>query len=242
MATINYDYVEEIDLYNSGDVEEELLNIYKKNMHPELEKYFYSVVDIRENILNWYPFKKNCTILEIGGGLGSITGCLCQKAKKVVSCEYSKRRAEVLYYRHKDKKNLSVFAGNFKKIKFTEKFDYIVLIGVFEYSKRFYKTSNPFTDFLNDMKKVLKPDGVILIGIENRYGLKYFAGATEEHYGIKYKGQYGYDDVGIQTFGKEELVDIVKKVCFKNYKFYYTYPDYKMPYVIYTDKKLSLKT
>ncbi len=242
MATINYKYEEDLDLYNSGTVEEDLLEIYKKNQEPDIEKYFYSTVDIRENILNWYPFKKNSTILEIGGGLGSITGCLCKNAKKVVSCEYSKRRAEVLYQRHKKNENLEVIVGNFRKVDFQEKFDYIVLIGVFEYAKRFYNSEKPFYKFLNDMKKILKPDGIILIVIENRYGIKYFAGATEEHTGIKYKGIYGYDDVDVQTFGQKEIINIITESDFENFKFYYPYPDYKMPYLIYTDERLPLIT
>lgn len=242
MAKIDYSYVEEEVLYDSGIVENELLDIYKNKEQPDIERYFYSVIDIRENILNWYPFKKECTILEIGGGLGSITGCLCKNAEKVVSCEYSKRRAEVLYHRHKDQKNLEVVVGNLKKIKFNQKFDYIILVGVFEYAKRFYKSHNSFNDFLDDIKKLLNPKGVILIAIENRYGIKYIAGAKEDHYESQYTGLYGYDNLDIQTFGKDELINIIKKSGFKHYKFYYPYPDYKMPYVIYTDQRLPLKT
>ncbi len=223
-------------------MEAELLKIYKNKQQPELAPYFYTVTDIRENILNWYPFKKTGTILEVGAGLGAVTGCLCQKAKKVVSVEYSKRRAEVLCHRHHDKKNLEVIVGNLQKIKFKEKFDYIVLVGVFEYAKRFYQTKNPFHDFLKDMKKLLSLNGVILIAIENRYGIKYFAGATEDHYDIKYKGLYGYHDTDVQTFGKIELEEIIKEAGFLDYKFYYPNPDYKMTDVVYTDQRPPFKT
>lgn len=244
MAKINYEYYEDKVLYDSGDVEDWLLNEYKKGNTPSEEKveYFYSVTSIRENIVNWYPFKKNSRILEIGGGLGAITGCLCDKASKVVSVEYSKRRAETLYYRHKNRENLEVIVGNFDKIKFEEKFDYIVLIGVFEYAKRFFDTKDPFNEFLIKMKKLLKTNGVILIAIENRYGIKYFAGSNEDHYGEKFLGLKGYENYDIQTFGKKELSDIVKKAGFKYEKYYYPFPDYKMPYIIYTDERVPYKT
>lgn len=244
MAKINYEYCEDKVLYDSGEVEEWLLNEYKKGNTPSEKKveYFYSVTPVRENIVNWYPFKKNSRILEIGGGLGAVTGCLCDKSSKVVSVEYSKRRAETIYYRHKNRDNLEVIVGNFEKINFEEKFDYIVLIGVFEYAKRFFNTKDPFNEFLIKMKKLLKTNGVILIAIENRYGIKYFAGSNEDHYGEKYLGLKGYENHDIQTFGKKELSDIVKKAGFKYEKYYYPYPDYKMPYIIYTDERVPYKT
>ena len=241
MATINYRFCEEKLLYDSGNIEQEMLKAYKRGREPQGPDTFYSTSPIRENIINWYPFKKDSIILEIGGGLGSITGVLCKRAKKVVSCEYSKRRAENIYYRHKKNSNLEVIVGNINKIELEEQVDYIVLIGVFEYSKRFFNSENPFSEFLKLLKTFLKPDGVILIAIENRYGIKYWAGATEDHYEVKYLGLKNYDCYDIQTFGKKELSDIIEKekfVC----KFYYPYPDYKMPYIIFTDQRLPLKS
>ena len=244
MASINYDYLEDAELYNSGLIEEKMLEMYKKGSKPDKYDmgYFYSTTDVRENIINWYPFKKDCTILEVGGGLGAITGALLKKSKKVVSCEYSKRRAENIYYRHKDSKNLEVIVGNLNKVKFKEKFDYIVLIGVFEYAKRFSDSNNSFVYFLNNLKKLLKPSGIILIAIENRYGIKYWAGSMEDHYPEKYLGIIGYEDEDIQTLGKQELLDIFKESGIKYSKFYYPFPDYKMPYVVYTDERLPLHT
>ncbi len=242
MARMNYDYCEDKDLYNSGDIEAEMLEMYKRGEIPKGGRFFYATTPVRENIINWYPFKKQSIILEIGGGLGSVTGSLCKDAKKVISCEYSKRRAENIYYRHKNCDNLEVIAGNINKVKLKEKADYVVLVGVYEYAKRFFQTEeDPFSYFLSVLKSFLKPDGVILIAIENRYGIKYWAGATEDHYGVKYLGLEGYDDYDIQTLGKKELTDIIEKAGLK-YKFYYPFPDYKMPYVVYTDERLPLKT
>lgn len=241
MAKINYKYCEDKVLYDSGDIEAEMLKLYKEGKDVKGGHFFYSTTPVRENIINWYPFKKNSIILEVGGGLGSSTEPLCKDAKKVISCEYSKRRAENIYYRHKKYENLEVVVGNLNKIKLKEKVDYIVLIGVYEYAKRFFQTENPFADFLDLLKSFLKPGGVILIAIENRYGIKYWAGATEDHYGVKYLGLKNYDDYDIETLGKKELTDIIEDAGLF-YKFYYPYPDYKMPYVIHTDERLPLKS
>lgn len=243
MAKINYEYCESEDLYNSGNVEQILLDKYKNGEKIKPTDYFYIMTPIRENIINWYPFKKNSSILEVGGGLGSITGALCASGNEVISCEYSKRRAENIYYRHKDKDNLEVIVGNVGKVDFKKKFDYIVLIGVFEYSKRFFpKEKNPFEYFLNILKSNLKDDGVIFIAIENRYGIKYWAGASEDHYGKPFVGLSGYDNYDIETLGKAQLDKIISEAGFKHTKYYYPYPDYKMPYIIHTDKRLPLKS
>ena len=86
------------------------------------------------------------------------------------------------------------------------KFDYITLIGVFEYAAVYTKTENPYIDFLEKIIKLLKPDGKILIAIENKFGMKYWLGAPEDHTNVKYDGITGYqNDNTIRTFGKREL-------------------------------------
>ena len=36
---------------------------------------------------------------------------------------------------------------------------------------------NPFENFLKKIKSLLKPDGKLIVAIENKYGLKYWCGA-----------------------------------------------------------------
>ena len=80
--------------------------------------------------------------------------------------------------RNEEHDNLTVMLGNFEDIRLDEKFDYVTLIGVFEYSICYINSDNPFMDMLERAKSFLKPGGKLLIAIENKYGLKYFAGAT----------------------------------------------------------------
>ena len=57
------------------------------------------------------------------------------------------------------------------------------MIGVFEYGESYIRSENPYVDFLRIISKHLKPDGKIILAIENRLGLKYWAGCTEDHFG-----------------------------------------------------------
>lgn len=240
MAKLNLDYYDGKDIYNDGTVEEQLLEYYKNQTPLDLyqDNVFYLTTDIRSNILNWYPFSSNDNVLEIGCGCGTLTGMLSEKCGSVTCIEGSKRRAEITYYRHKSKKNLVVYAGNFNDIKIDRKFDYIILIGVFEYAKMFFLTDNPFDTFLEKIQSLLATTGKVLLAIENRYGIKYWAGANEDHLLKPYVGLEGYDNYQVQTFGKEEFIKMIQKYGFTKNKFYYPFPDYKLPTVVYTDKRL----
>ena len=245
---VNYDYYKGEDLYSDGEVEKEILE-YVKNT--PINKYndvflndmrwpvFYHLTSIRQNMLNWYPFKNNSDILEIGAGLGAMTGVLCKNAKTVTAVELSKQRASVIEAKYQDFENLELIVGNLNDIKFDKKFDYITLIGVFEYANMFTNSENPFDEFLCNIKKLLKDDGKILIAIENQFGMKYFAGAVEDHTSIKYDGILGYaNKKGPMTFGKEQIKSILKRNNLDNIRFYYPLPDYKLPNVIFSDECL----
>lgn len=239
------DFYKGSDEYSDGNIESEILEYTEKFKESEYDKIFekdirwpvfYHLTEIRKNIINWYPMKKNSSVLEIGAGMGAITSELCKKAGKVTCVELSKQRATAIANRNKDQENLEIIVGNLNDIKFTEKFDYITLIGVLEYAPLYTNSNNPFVDFLSYIKNFLKPDGKLLIAIENKLGMKYFAGAPEDHTNIKYDGIIGYSNKeSVQTFGKQELKKLLKNVGLKNTKFYYPLPDYKLPNRVFSD-------
>lgn len=199
----------------------------------------YHLSPIRKNLLDWYDFDKNGTLLEIGGGCGAFSGMFAQKLNKVTVVELSTIRAEIISNRHKNYKNLEIIAGNLNDITFEEKFDYVTLIGVLEYAGKFTEGNTPFKTFLENAKSYLKPNGKLLIAIENKFGLKYWAGAREDHTGRYFDSIEGYpNDKGIQTFGKQELEKLLISVGFTQLSFYYPMPDYKLPKIIYSDDYL----
>ena len=192
---------------------------------------------VRHNLLNWYNFKQGATILEVGAGMGAITGCLCDKADKVVSIEMSKKRAEVIENRFRNSDNLTILCEDIFDLQLSEKFDYVVVVGVLEYSPIFgEKYEDPPMEFIKALKRFLKPDGIVLLAIENRFGLKYWCGASEDHLCQPFKGIAGYKEAGTAiTFSKNELKELFERSGFKSERFYYVLPDYKFPTVIYTD-------
>lgn len=246
MTKFNLDYYKGSDLYSDGDVENTILEIVKNNtdftdiLHTtDNWAILYHLTPIRKNLLDWYSFDKSKTLLEIGGGCGAFSGMFAKKLNKVTVVELSKRRAEIIFNRHKNYNNLEIIAGNLNDVVFEEKFDYVTLIGVLEYAGKFTEGNTPFKTFLENAKSYLKPNGKLLIAIENKFGMKYWAGAREDHTGRFFDSIEDYpNDKGIQTFGKNELDELIKSIGFKETNFYYPMPDYKLPKIIYSDDYL----
>lgn len=234
------------DLYSDGSTEDINIDIIANN---EPEEYveaiagnfcwpvYYHLTHTRKNILNWYPFDSNASVLEIGCGLGAITSVLCDKCKDVTAVELSKRRATATLLRCREKENLEIIVGNLNDIEFEKKFDYITLIGVLEYQGSYTDTNNPYVDFLKKIKTLLKPNGRLLIAIENQYGLKYWCGAREDHTAVPFEGmnQYAISGNKIRTFSKATLDKMIKESGLKKTFFYYPMPDYKLPKTIYSE-------
>lgn len=242
------------DVYSDGDKEEkELLSIakeYKSEQYNEVIAakkswpVLYHFSHVRENIISWLPVTKKDKVLEIGSGCGAVTGALAELAESVTCIDLSKMRSEINAVRNKERENVKILVGNFEEIEasLTESYDYITLIGVFEYASSFISGDTPYETFLRKIEKHLAPGGRIVIAIENRLGLKYFAGCREDHSGIVSEGLLGYSGESYaKTFSRRELSRIVEKAGFMEYDFYYPYPDYKFPFAIYSDTYLPKK-
>ena len=245
---LNLKYYQGEDLYSDGDVEDELLKIVTENEdYTEVLKtdnrwaILYHLSKIRENLLEWYDYKPDATVLELGSGCGAVTGVFCRKTKRVVGIELSKRRATINATRNGKYGNLEIMVGNFQDIQLEEKFDYVTLIGVLEYSPLYINSKTPFEDMVQKAKEYLKEDGQLIIAIENKMGLKYLAGVPEDHTGIVFDGVNDYVGVThVKTLTKPELETLLYGAGYKEVKFYYPMPDYKMPNVIYSDEHLPV--
>lgn len=246
---LNFFFYNGVDSYTDGDlIENEILNIVKNTPKEKFEEIIfdkkkwpilYHLSDIRTNVLEWVPIKKDETVLEIGSGCGAITTILSEKAKKVTCIELSKKRSLINAYRNKKKENIEIIVGNFQDIEINEKYDYITMIGVFEYASSYIDSENPHDKLLEMIKKYLKPNGKIIIAIENKIGMKYWAGCKEDHTGIYFEGLQDYPNTDVvKTFTKKELKSLLEKNGFQKNDFYYPYPDYKFPSTIYSDEYL----
>ncbi len=238
------------DFYCDGEIEDELLKIVEEYPSEQFYKVieergnwpiFYHLSTQRQNIVEWLPMDSSMKVLEVGSGCGAITGMLAQKAGEVHCVELSKKRTLINANRNKECDNVIIQIGNFKDIEphLSNDYDYILLIGVFEYAQGYMGTESAYVDFLNMLKKHMKENGRLVIAIENQLGLKYWAGCREDHVGTYFTGLEGYQEQkGVRTFTRRGLEKILIENKVTAFEFYYPYPDYKFMTTLYSDMYL----
>ena len=247
---LNYKYYSGEDLYSEGDIERELLEIVSGNSKDFFNNIIierrswpilYHLSEVRSNIIESLPISKDSHVLEIGAGCGAITGKIAEKAGSVTCVELSKRRSLINAHRNKEQSNIEILVGNFQDIEkdLENNYDYITLIGVFEYAESYINTEDAYLEFLKMILKHLKKSGRLIVAIENRLGFKYWSGSPEDHLSQYFVGLEGYPNTqGVKTFTKGEWKELLEMAGCKIYSFYYPYPDYKFPTMIYSDDYL----
>ena len=238
------------DYYCDGTVEDEILEIVKNAPAGDYQKQieekkswpvFYHLSPQRENIVSWLPMDKSTKVLEVGSGMGAVTGVLAEKAGSVTCVDLSKKRSTINAIRNQERDNVTIHVGNFTDIEpdLPCDYDYVLLIGVFEYGQSYIPTKTPFEDFLKINLKHVKPGGNLVIAIENKMGMKYWAGCQEDHLAKFFVGVEDYPEGGgVRTFTRRGLERLLRTCGVSDYHFYYPYPDYKFADVIYSDKRL----
>ncbi len=238
--------------YSDGDkVEQHIAAIIEKAsditvLSTELRQHctdwpsLYHLTSARANILRPFESDLRGNILEIGAGCGAITRYLGECGGKVLALEGSPRRAAITRARTRDLPNVTVVSDNFDNFQYAKKFNVITLIGVLEYANLFTSSDTPALSMLQRVRSLLKPNGKLIIAIENQLGLKYFAGAPEDHlgqpmYGIE--GRYRKDQP--QTYGRKTLTEMLRQADFANSEFMAPFPDYKLPVSIVTESGFS---
>ncbi len=243
MAMLDTTCYKGADAYTDGPIEDELLALAgagpvtpdmlaRDNRWPVLCHF----APERRNLLEWFPFNPAGRLLEVGAGCGALTGLFCDKVAEVHAAELSLKRSRILQARYAGRANLRIRVGNVLDMPPDERFDYITLIGVLEYAAAFVPDSRPHLALLRRLAAQLKPAGTLLLAIENKFGLKYFAGAPEDHTGRLFEGIEGYPGAGAaRTFARHELDQLLAQAGFDRRDFYYPYPDYKLPREIFSD-------
>lgn len=228
--------------YSDGDAsEEQLLAIVRRaqdrstgseSLLAEISDWptRYHLSGVRANLLRpLAPWLSTRHVLEVGSGMGAITRYLGETARSVVSVEGSARRASIGATRCSDLENVTVVCDNFANFG-KVRFDVVTLIGVLEYSRQFVDAPDPIRAMLQRCADATTDDGAVVIAIENQLGLKYFAGALEDHVPRPF---FGINDLyGAKTpvtFGLRELRRLLADVGLTHVEAFATLPDYKLP-------------
>lgn len=150
----------------------------------------YASSEGRANFLEKLPLEKDYSVLDLGSGYGNITIPLAKKVKKVFATDGTKELLEfsALRARAEGVDNIEYYhtdPADFCNLPFsTKSFDVIILNGVLEWIGTGDTSRNPQKvqeTTLQYLHTLLKDNGFIYIGIENRWWPMYFYNIRDPH-------------------------------------------------------------
>lgn len=201
----------------------------------------YHLSPERANLLRPVAELLRGRVFEAGSGCGAVTRFLGENGGEIYALEGSLRRARICRRRCRDLSNVTVMAGHIREFApIRPSFDAVVLIGVLEYSRMYFGGPDGPGSMLRKCRALLRPDGALLLAIENQLGLKYLAGAPEDHLSVPYAGvQDQYGPRTQVTFGRRELKRLLQDAGFEHLEFLYPFPDYKFPRAVFPEAALQ---
>lgn len=179
------------------------------------------IYNLPNGIWNWYPFRDNSRVLFIGAPDDSLVELFIDMGLELKCISYNDLLA----------------ARNLKR----HSFDYITGI-------RLLECCSQREDLLKTCKFLLKEHGVLLLGEENRYGLRYFCGEREPYTERNFDGIENYRTEGLKLaeqvqdrkrlFARFELKKMLYQAGFGACKFYSILSALEFPQMIYAEDYL----
>lgn len=174
--------------------------------------------NIKKSLINWYNFTEGADILYIGNSEEAwMSGIACPNGR--VEAKTVKELLESDFFYQSDLK-----------------YDYIVLIEKLEYIQ------NP-GNLLCIVRAILKETGVLLLGMNNRLGLRYFCGDRDKYTGRNFDGIENYkraysrkeDIFAGRMYSRAEMKKMLCETGFPETKFYSVLSNLENPTVLVAD-------
>ena len=209
---------------------------------------FFIEYALREGRAGWMfllPIHLKPRILDVGCGPGAIACALARQGCEVFAVDTTLARLKFLQVRARElglNAVIPVQGGDTPFLPFPpDFFDLVILNGILEWVPRGSQLDprEAQIEFLRQVRRVLKPEGEIYIGIENRYNYNYFMGSPEDHTGVKYvslmpralANVYMLHEKGKRyttwTYSRAGYSRLLRKAGFLSTKFYLPVPDYR---------------
>lgn len=184
-------------------------------------------------------------VLDLGTGWGTMSCYFAQDCKEVYAldgtidrCQFVKRRCL-----QDGIKNVYPVCASILQHPFPDgTFDIVIMNGVLEWVAASVTEGDPRTlqlEALKSVRRMLKSNGVLYIGIENSHGFKYIVGANDDHTGIPHIVYLSRETASAKaskelkhsyrtyTYDMEGYRELLKDAGFGTAQFHYPVPDYK---------------
>jgi len=220
----------------------------KSLMSPELTSAIWNwpsrchLSPARANILRPIePKLSNRTILELGAGCGAITRYLGEVGAHVLALEASSVRARISRQRTIDQPNVKVVCSRIQDFAPDKSFDLVTLIGVLQYARLFSDLGATAAEqMISGAASMVADSGVLLIAIQNPFGLRYWGGWPEPNADLPYFGiENRYSSATVVRFGLEQLRCLVAGAGLTHTAVLFPVPDYHLASTIFTEAGMN---
>lgn len=185
-------------------------------------------------------------VLDLGAGWGQTCRPLATHRAVAALEPVAERLAFIRAAARQDgvDRHLSYLGVDYFDVQFETRFAAICAIGVFEWVGAFQNHTDPQERqraFLRKARAELAPGGALVLGIENRLGLKYLLGCPDDHLGVpqiaclpaalaRQRWQVSSNQT-LQsfTYTLTELEQMLRLAGFTRIEFFAAFPDYKLP-------------
>lgn len=185
-------------------------------------------------------------VLDIGSGWGQTARPLARHGPVVALEPVAERLAFIQAAARQDglTDRMAFVEADYFDVTFPTPFAVICAIGVFEWAGAFQEEMDPperQRAFLRKAHAELAPGGSLVLGIENRLGLKYLLGCPDDHIGVphiaslpaplacrRWKETTG-NRLLSYTYSLTELSRMLAEAGFTGLEFFGAFPDYKLP-------------
>jgi len=180
--------------------------------------------DMHKGLLNWYNFSPEGKVLYIENKECSMKELLQEKCKTVICISGAASFDEVFLNQN------------------NKAFDYIIAIGTAE------RLPDPVKAF-SLWRDMLKSNGRLILGMDNRLGLRYFCGDRDPFTNRNFDGIENYrriskeDRKNLQghNYSKEEICNLLDSSGWSKRKFYSVLPNLDLPQLIYSEDYLPVE-
>ena len=165
----------------------------------------------QQSLIEWYSIDKDAKTLLVNGADSGLSNLLKERSSLKTADDYA-----VL-------------------TESENKYDLIIMYDLYGFC---IMSHIEVVDMIKCLLSHLTSDGSLLLAVDNKLGLQYWAGVQEEQKGGYFVGIQDYSEwsEAIRPLSKKEITDILQNMPnVEDIRFYYPYPDYRYPVAIYTD-------
>lgn len=176
---------------------------------------------IKCGLLQWYDFEQDAKVLYIGDSKDALAKMLIDKSFAVV-CAPVEQSCNTEWTQE--------YKGGF---------DYLIAVEALEC------TENP-EQVLQNWRSLLNEEGRLLLGMNNRFGIRYFCGDRDPYTGRNFDGIEGYrraydkkeDVFRGRCYSRNEMEKMLRAAGWNSFRFFSVLPDLQNPGLIYAEDYL----